>query len=394
MKNSRYLIVGGGMTADSAARGIRKIDAGGSITIICEEHDPPYDRPPLSKSLWKDKPFDAIWRDTATLNVEVLRGRKVVTLNAAKKTVTDDTGNVYGYEKLLLATGGTPRQLQDADAQVIYFRTADDYRKLRGLSERGRDFVVIGGGFIGSEVAAALAMNGKHVTMVFPSNGIGSRVYPPDLMTFLNSYYEEKGVTLLASEIVRSVRKVGGKMVVTTSSGRELTADGVVAGLGIQPNTVLAEQAGLDVNNGIIVDELLRTSDPDIYAAGDVANFHSAALDKRMRVEHEDNANVMGEMAGRNMAGQTDIYSHQPYFYSDMFDLGYEAVGVLDSSLDMVEDWQEKFRKGVIYYLRDGYVRGVLLWNTWGQLAAATELIAEKAQHSGKTLKGLIRERD
>lgn len=390
MKNSRYLIVGGGMTADSAARGIRKVDNSGSITMICEERDPPYDRPPLSKSLWKDKPFESIWRDTATLNAEVLRGRKVVTLNAAKKTVTDDAGNVYGYEKLLLATGGSPRLLPDADAQVIYFRTADDYRRLRALSERGKDFVVIGGGFIGSEVAAALAMNGKYVTMVFPSNGIGSRVYPPDLMTFLNSYYEEKGVTLLASETVKSVRKLDGKMVVTTGSGRELTADGVVAGLGILPNTALAEQAGLDVNNGIIVDELLRTSDPDIYAAGDVANFHSAALDKRMRVEHEDNANVMGEMAGRNMAGQTDIYSHQPYFYTDMFELGYEAVGVLDSSLETVEDWQETFRKGVIYYLRDGYVRGVLLWNTWGQVAAATQLIAEKMQHTRESLKGRI----
>ncbi|HAF45052.1 MAG TPA: pyridine nucleotide-disulfide oxidoreductase [Gallionellaceae bacterium] len=390
MKNSRYLIVGGGMTADSAARGIRKVDTSGSITMICEERDPPYDRPPLSKSLWKDKPFETIWRDTATLNVEVLRGRKVVTLNAAKKTVTDDAGNIYGYEKLLLATGGSPRLLPDADAQVIYFRNADDYRKLRALSERGKDFVVIGGGFIGSEVAAALAMNGKRVTMVFPSYGIGSRVYPPDLMTFLNSYYEEKGVTLLASETVKSVRKLDGKMVVTTGSGRELTADGVVAGLGILPNTALAEQAGLDINNGIIVDELLRTSDPDIYAAGDVANFHSAALDKRMRVEHEDNANVMGEMAGRNMAGQTDIYSHQPYFYTDLFELGYEAVGVLDSSLDTVEDWQETFHKGVIYYLRDGYVRGVLLWNTWGQVAAATQLIAEKAQHTRESLKGRI----
>ena len=394
MNHAKYLIVGGGMTADSAVRGIRKTDQQGTIAMICDERDPPYDRPPLSKSLWKDKPFEAIWRDTATLNVEVLRGRKVVTLNAAKKTVSDDAGNVYGYEKLLLATGGSPRQLPDADPQVIYFRTVDDYRKLRGLSERGRDFVVIGGGFIGSELAAALAMNGKHVTMVFPDKGVGARVYPPGLTSFLNSYYEEKGVTLLASEIVRSVRKVNGKMVVTTGSGRELVADGVVAGLGIQPNTALAEQAGLDVNNGIIVDELLRTSDPAIYAAGDVANFHSAALDKRMRVEHEDNANVMGEMAGRNMAGQTDIYSHQPYFYSDMFDLGYEAVGVLDSNLDTFEDWQEPFRKGVIYYLRDGYVRGVLLWNTWGQVAAATELIAEKARHSGESLKGLIREQD
>jgi NADPH-dependent 2,4-dienoyl-CoA reductase/sulfur reductase-like enzyme len=211
-------------------------------------------------------------------------------------------------------------------------------------------------------------------------------------MTFLNSYFQEKGVTLVASETVKSVCKVGNKVVVTTGKGLEIAADGVVAGLGIEPNTDLAKQAGLKVDNGIVVDELLRTTNHDIYAAGDVANFYSAALDKRMRVEHEDNANVMGEMAGRNMAGQSDIYSHQPYFYSDLFDLGYEAVGELDSGLDIVEDWKEPFQKGVIYYLRDGRVRGVLLWNTWGQVAAATQLIAEKTLQSRATLQGLIKD--
>lgn len=390
MKHHKYLIVGGGMAADSAVRGIRKIDPSGTIAMICDERDPPYDRPPLSKSLWKDKPFEFIWRSTHGLNVDMHLGKKVVALDAAKKAATDDAGNVYTYEKLLLATGGSVRRLPDADESVIYFRTAADYLKLRSLSERGSDFVVIGGGFIGSEVAAALAMNGKRVTMIFPSNGIGSRVYPQPLVAFLNAYYQKKGVTLLASETVKSVRTAGSKIVVTTGKDIEISADGVVAGLGIQPNTDLAEQAGIKVENGIVVDELLRTSNPDIYAAGDVANFYSAALDKRMRVEHEDNANVMGEMAGRNMAGQSDVYSHQPYFYSDLFDLGYEAVGELDASLDIVEDWKEPFRKGVIYYLRDGRVRGVLLWNTWGQVSAATQLIAEKARHSPSTLMGRI----
>jgi NADPH-dependent 2,4-dienoyl-CoA reductase/sulfur reductase-like enzyme len=390
MKHAKYLIVGGGMTADSAVRGIRKIDPSGSIAMICDEHDPPYNRPPLSKSLWKNKPFESIWRNTGELDVELRLGRKVVALDAAKKTATDDAGDVYSYEKLLLATGGSVRRLPDADEGVIYFRTASDYRRLRELSERGSDFVVIGGGFIGSEIAAALAMNGKRVTMVFPSNGIGSRVYPQSLVAFLNSYYRDKGVTLLDSETIKSVRTTNGKMIVTAGGGKEISADGVVAGLGILPNTALAEQAGLKVENGIVVNELLHTSDPDIYAAGDVANFHSVVLDKRMRVEHEDNANVMGEMAGRNMAGQSDAYRHQPYFYSDLFELGYEAVGELDSGLDIVEDWKEPFRKGVIYYLRDGRVRGVLLWNTWGQVAAATQLIAEEARHSPATLRGRI----
>lgn len=390
MKHHKYLIVGGGMAADSAARGIRKIDPSGAIAMICDERDPPYDRPPLSKSLWKDKPLESIWRNTHELKVDVHVGKKVAALDAARKTATDDAGNIYTYEKLLLATGGTVRRIADADESVIYFRTAADYRKLRALSESGSDFVVIGGGFIGSEIAAALAMNGKRVTMIFPSNGIGSNVYPPPLVAFLNAYYREKGVTLLVSESVKSVRTANGKTTVITGSGTAITADGVVAGLGILPNTELAVQAGLTVDNGIVVDEMLRTSNPDIYAAGDVANFYSAVLGKRMRVEHEDNANVMGEMAGRNMAGQADRYQHQPYFYSDLFDLGYEAVGELDASLDIIEDWKEPFRKGVIYYLREGQVRGVLLWNTWGQVEAATRLIAEKANHSRATLAGRI----
>lgn len=390
MKHHKYLIVGGGMTADSAVHGIRKVDQNGAIAVISEERHLPYDRPPLTKALWKGAPFESIWRNTHGLNVAMHLGKKVVALDPAKKTATDDAGNVYTYEKLLLATGGSVRRFPDSSESIIYFRTVDDYRKLRELSEHGSDFVVIGGGFIGSEIAAALSMNNKRVTMIFPENGMGARIYPQPLVEFINSYYREKGVTLLASETIKSIRAEGAKMIVTTGNGTEISADGVVAGLGILPNTSLAAQAGLAVENGIIVDEQLRTSNPDIYAAGDVANFYSPLLEKRMRVEHEDNANTMGEMAGRNMAGQSDSYNHQPFFYSDLFDLGYEAVGELDASLDIVEDWKEPFRKGVIYYLRDGLVHGVLLWNTWGQVPAATELIAGKATHSRATLEGLI----
>jgi 3-phenylpropionate/trans-cinnamate dioxygenase ferredoxin reductase component len=390
MEHHKYLIIGGGMTADSAIRAIRKIDPVGNITMICDEHDPPYDRPPLSKSLWKGTTFSTIWRNPNGLNVDMRLSTKAVALDTDKKSVTDDKGKVYTYNKLLLATGGSVQRLPDADEGVIYFRTAGDYRKLRAMCEQGKDFVVIGSGFIGSEIAAALAMKDKRVTMIFPSHAIGSRIYPQPLAAFLNTYYREKGVTVLAGESVKSVRTADGKTIVTTGKNQEIAADGVVAGLGIQPNTELAAQAGLKVDNGIVVDEMLRTSNPDIYAAGDVANFYSEALDRHMRVEHEDNANIMGEIAGRNMAGQSDIYSHQPYFYSDLFDLGYEAVGELDSGMDIVADWKEPFRKGVVYYLRDGRVRGILLWNTWGQIAAAAQLIAEKGRHSEATLLGRI----
>lgn len=390
MKHHKYLIVGGGMTADSALHGIRQIDPNGTIAMICEELHSPYDRPPLSKSLWKGAKFESIWRSKRDLDVAVHIGKKIVNLDPTKKTATDNAGNIYTYEKLLLATGGLVRRLPNLNENVIYFRTVDDYQKLRELCEQGSNFVVIGGGFIGSEIAAALAMNNKHVTMIFPEKNIGARVYPQALSEYLNSYYREKGVTIHVSDTVKSIRKEGAKMSVITENGIEISADGIVAGLGIQPNTDLAKQAGLVVDNGIIVDEWLRTSNPDIYAAGDVANFYSPLLEKRIRVEHEDNANVMGAMAGKNMAGQSNPYHYQPYFYSDLFDLGYEAIGELDASLDVVEDWKEPFRKGVIYYLRNGQIRGVLLWNTWGQIEAATQLIAEKAEHTRATLLGRI----
>jgi 3-phenylpropionate/trans-cinnamate dioxygenase ferredoxin reductase subunit len=390
MNRYEYLVVGGGMTADSAVRGIREVDPNGFIGLFGSELHPPYDRPPLSKKLWTGKPEDSIWRNTPSTGAEILVGRRVVTVDPVGKTVTDSHGTAYAYGKLLLATGGTPRRLPVPDDGVIYFRTLDDYRRLRDLCRSGQEFVVIGGGFIGSEIAAALAVNGKHVSMIFPGRAIGARAYPQGLAEFLNGYYREKGVNVLAGEGIKGLMADGARTVVLTTGGREIAADGVVAGIGIEPGVALAKAAGLEVGDGIVVDEQLRTSNPDIYAAGDVANFYNPALDRRMRVEHEDNANTMGAMAGRNMAGQAEAYHHLPYFYTDLFDLGYEAVGELDATLETVEDWIEPFRKGVVYYLKAGQVRGVLLWDVWGKVDEARALIASKVGVKREELAGRI----
>jgi len=390
MPDYTYLIVGGGMTGDAAVRGIREVDDRGSIGMICGETHHPYNRPPLSKGLWKGQPEEQIWRDTEAQRSTVHLNRRAVGLDPRERTITDSRGEAYHYDKLLLATGGSPRRLPFGDDQIIYFRTYDDYQQLRALSARGHRFAVIGGGFIGSEIAAALAMNGKSVTMLFPEDGVGALIFPPGLTRFFNDYYRDKGVDVRPGELVVGVESKATATVVRTKSGAAIEVDGVIAGIGIEPNIALAQAAGLHVDNGIVVDEFLRTDRPEIFAAGDVANFLNPALGTRLRVEHEDNANVMGTTAGRNMAGRSEPYHHLPFFYSDLFDLGYEAVGPLTSRLQTVEDWKEPFREGVVYYLQDGRVRAVLLWNVWEQVPHARELIAESGPFTAKELKGRL----
>lgn len=391
MKQYKYLIIGGGLAGDAATKGIRELDTDGTIGMISMEPDPPYMRPNLSKGLWKGRPVEKIWRKTAERGTEIHLDCKVTHIDPQKKIVRDANNEEYSYDKLLLATGGTPNHLPFGEGNVIYYRTFQDYQYLRKMTEGAKNFVVIGGSFIGSEIAAALTMVGEKVTMIFPGKAISENVFPDDLAKFLNEYYRLHGVEVVTGDSAASVQKDGDRVTVRTGSGRTFETDGVVAGVGIHPNLELAKDAGLQVENGIIVDEHLQTSVPDIYAAGDAANFFHSVLEKRVRVEHEDNAVKMGQLAGRNMAGASESYTHVPMFYSDLFDLGYEAVGELSSKLETVSDWEEPFKKGVIYYLNDGRVKGVLLWNVWEKVDEARALMKEKGPFKERDLLGRIK---
>jgi 3-phenylpropionate/trans-cinnamate dioxygenase ferredoxin reductase subunit len=376
MSSTRYLIVGGGMTGDAAVKGIRERDPDGSIVLVGAEPHPPYARPPLTKGLWAGKDEAKIWRGTQEAGVDLRLGRRIVSLELDARRATDDTGEAYVWEKLLLATGGRPRTIPGTDG-VVYYRTLDDYRTVRARAREGATAIVIGGGFIGSEIAAALASNGCRVTMVFPEDGIASRVLPAGVSAFVTEYYRERGVEVLTGETVQAA----GESSVTIGSGRTLEADVVVAGLGIEPAVELARAAGLVVDNGIVVDEFGRVEGRDgVFAAGDVASFPIAALGRRFRVEHEDHANSHGRAVGANMAGAHVAYDHLPFFYSDMFDLGYEAVGEVDSRLETVENWEEPNRKGTIAYLDEaGRPRGFLYWNLWEHVEHGRELIRAAA---------------
>jgi NADPH-dependent 2,4-dienoyl-CoA reductase/sulfur reductase-like enzyme len=386
-----YLIVGGGMTADAACRGIRDRDADGTIGLFTSETHAPYARPPLSKALWAGKDESSVWRGTPELGVDIRTGCEIVGLDLDAHAATDDAGESHTYERLLLATGGTPRRLPNGGDGVVYFRTLDDFRRLHGLAGDGVRVTVIGGGFIGSEIAAALASNGCAVTMVFPDSGIGARLFPAGLSSCVNEYYRSKGVDVVPEERVEGIVVDGSALRTTTDAGRAIEADAVVAGLGIAPNTELAERTGLKVDDGITVDEHGRVEGrEDVFAAGDVARFPVPALGGTRRVEHEDHANTHGRVVGANMAGDDTPYDHLPFFYSDLFELGYEAVGDVDSRLTAVEEWVDPNRKGVVGYVADGKARGFLLWDVWGKVDAARELIRAGAAVDGTVLRSLL----
>lgn len=392
-----YVIVGGGLAGASAVQGIRELDTKGTVLLLGEEKHLPYDRPPLSKKLWfSDTKVEEIFLHEADFydqhGVTVALGTRVTRLDPATKTVTTADGSTYRFGKLLLATGGTPRRLSipggDLDG-VCYFRTLDDYLRTRDSAVEGKSALVIGGGFIGSELAAALNAS-LDVTMVFPGANLCDRVFPDYLGQALQQHYQKRGIKVLSSEMPVSVGKHGEKFQTQLTSGKIIESDLLLVGIGLTPSTDLAEEAGLTVGNGIEVNEYLESSCKGIYAAGDNAFFPYPALGQRMRIEHWDNALTQGKWAGRNMAGAHEPFSYQPYFFSDLFEFGYEATGEVDSRLDTFADWQKENDTGVIYYLRDGKVRGVMMCNVWGKIEVARELIRRGETLKPEQLRGAI----
>lgn len=395
----RYIIAGAGLAGTSAIDGIREIDKEGTILLIGSERHLPYDRPPLTKKLWfgKKKVEDIFLHKGEFYEqnkVTLALGSTVVSINAINKSVVNEKGEAFRFEKLLLATGGSPRRLPAPGADlegIYYFRTLDDYQRTRAETAGGKAAVIIGGGFIGSEMAAALNLNGVDVTMIFPDPYIVSRVFPEHLGTALQALFQNRGIKVLNREKPASFHKKGGRFITRTENGAEIESDMIIIGAGIAPSLDLARKAGLQTADGIMVNEYLECSLPGIYAAGDNAFYHYKALGKQMRVEHWDNALNQGTVAGRNMAGGRVPYDYMPYFFSDLFEFGYEAVGEVDSRLETVADWRKENEQGVIYYLREGRVRGAMMCNVWDKVETARELIRRGEQMTPGKLKGLIR---
>lgn len=372
-----YLIIGGSLAADAAIKAIRKEDKNSSIGLLSDEPSPPYRRPLLSKNLWQTDDFKQIWLGTEKQGVDIKLSTKAADLDLADKVVTDAKGQQYAFGKLLISTGVSPRRFDPRCGDVDYFRTLDDFKKIHARMSRLKSFAIIGGGFVGMELAACLNQLGKEVSMIFPEFSLGCLVFPRELSEYVQNYYVQKGVKIYSGELVDHIMESGGIHSITFRSGNIIYADEVIASIGCKPNVQLANEGKLRVDNGIVAEEDLTCGHPDIFTAGDVANFYNPILKKRMRVEHADNAVMMGRHAGQCMMGHKAPYDHIPSFYSDMFDLKMKAVGEIKSSLDIKAEWITPFEEGTLYYMCDGNINGVLYWNVPAQYDVARSIIKE-----------------
>ncbi len=330
--SARYVLVGGGVASATAAETIRKYDLKGEIVIIGSEPHPPYHRPPLSKGYLRGEaraedvlPVQpAEWY--AQNSVTLLTSATATGANTKTKVVTLENGGTVSYEKLLIATGSSPKTLDIPGADGPHVRTLRTWEDSDALSASlGKKIVLVGGGYLGVEVAAGYLTRGGQAVIVEPTGHLWSKFASPEYGAFLRKKLEAAGAEVILGDEVTEITPSGVK----TKSGREISGDLVLIGVGVTPNSEFARAAGVDVDekNGVLVSEFLRSSVPDVYAAGDVAGFRDPVLGKQWRVEHWNNARWHGEIAGANMAGQRIAYDHVPNFFSDALDIHFELFG-------------------------------------------------------------------
>jgi 3-phenylpropionate/trans-cinnamate dioxygenase ferredoxin reductase subunit len=371
-----FLIVGASLAGAKAAETLRAEGFTGRVILLGEEPELPYERPPLSKGYLlgtedRDKAFvhERAWYDEQ--GIELRPGLRAESLDPAGHTVTVATGEQLAYDKLLLATGSVVRRLQVPGAEldgVHYLRRVEQADTLRDLLVEGARLVVIGAGWIGLEVTAAARTHGATVTLVESAALPLHRVLGDEAAQVFADLHAAHGVDLRMSTGVREITGSGGRVAsVTLDDGTSVPADAVIVGVGITPAVDLARAAGLAVDNGVVVDAALRTSDPDVYAAGDVANAYNPLLNRHIRVEHWANALNGGPAAARSMLGQEVVYDRVPYFFSDQYDLGMEYSGYAEpGSYDQVVFRGDVSRREfVAFWLSGGRVLAGMNVNVW-----------------------------
>ncbi len=384
-----HVIIGGGLAGGNAAISIRENDPNGKILLITNENHLPYDRVPLSKNyLYGKMPKEVLYFKKQdyydSQKIKILSGMNVKVLDAKKKTIILDDKSQIHFKKLLLATGGIVRHMSIPGSNlknVFYLRTIEDSEAVKQAMQIAKNAVVIGGGFIGCELASSFTKKGIKTTIVEAGNKILGRVFDEDTARWVQNYFEKNGVTILTSVMPKQFIEDNGRVVaVETQSGDKLDADFVAVGIGISPNVELAKNAGLRTDNGIWCDEYLQTSSPDIYAAGDVADFYSPIFKKQMRLEHYDLAIRQGKIAGANMAGRRESLTDLPYFFSFVFDIRIEVYGDMGKYDKVVVRGRPEEGHFVKMYLLDSIINAVMLVNSKEDTNSIKKLITSRVK--------------
>jgi len=393
MKSTRYLLVGGGLASSQAAKQIRKADPQSPITLVGDEPYVPYDRPPLSKEFLRgEKPREALFFDPEQYlrdhGIDLILGVAVKQLDLPNKTAILAKGEPMTFEKALIATGGQPVRLKLRGSDlpgVYYLRTLDDSAAIHAEASPGKRAVFIGAGFIGMEVAASLTQQGVQVTVIEAQPHIWARFADATLAGFFQGYCADKGVTFYTNEMAAEIKGTARSSAVVTRSGREIPCDFVCIGVGIVPNVELAQQAGLKVDNGIVVNEYLQASHPDVYAAGDVANYLDPIFGKRRRVEHWGHAEYCGQVAGQNMAGANRKYDLLTYVWSDIFDLHLQFAGDESEHDQVLLRGRFEDKAFTVLFLKQHVLTAYFAVNTGAKdFGALQRLIRGKKDLSGK----------
>jgi NADPH-dependent 2,4-dienoyl-CoA reductase/sulfur reductase-like enzyme len=395
--SSKYLIFGGGMAAGYAAkemvgRGLKP----GELTIVSADDAPPYERPPLSKGFLSGKDNEqgilinpADWYREH--GIEVMLNTVIEQVDVPGKKLRAASGQEFAFENLLIATGARPRKLNlpGADlANILYLRSMDDSRKIRAKADGAKKAVVVGGGFIGMEVASVLAQKNVHTAMIFPEERVWKRVFTPEMSAFFEKYYRDRGVEILTKSNVVSFGGKGSVSEVVLEGGRKLACDIVVVGTGVTPVTDLFANSGLDVKDGVAVNEFLETAKPGVYAAGDVANYPDKIFDKRRRVEHWDNAVSQGQHWARVAMGDREPFVHVPYFFSDVFDLSYELWGDAEGATETVVRGDLKTSSFSVWWIKKDHLVAAFTMNRPDdERQAAPELIEKGVKISAERLR-------
>ncbi|KAK5578756.1 hypothetical protein RB653_008429 [Dictyostelium firmibasis] len=417
----KYVIIGGGTAAYHAIDKILENDKEATILLISKEYDVPYQRPPLTKSLWATKDDNVVntldfsdwsgkkqnllYEPESIYGNDVLqfiRTKKVVDLHIDEKLVLLNDGKLIRYDKCLIATGGEPRQLKFTstnDKKISTYRTVDDFRKLYEFVKDGDKHVtVLGGGFLGSELTCSINANFQDknikIDQVFPEPGVLSTLFPEYLSKYATDEIVKSGVKVHSGTLIKDVvdNSENGRLTVTLNNGESFETDHVVVAAGIIPNTNVVKSTSLEidtVNGGYVVNPELQAR-TDLYVAGDVASYYDFSLGVRRRVEHHDHARATGEMAGSNMSTKNTPapYTYQPFFWSDLTPgVGFEAVGNTNSKLKTFSVWEkpssddskQSYTKGNIYYLNDNnVVVGVLCYGNYGKMDTARDIILKR----------------